>query len=424
MSHTVVSATESARIPRSEQEAIEIAHEVARRIAQAASDPARNRELPWEQAELLSRHGLTAIAVPRAHGGIGASVATVVEVVRIISTADGGVGQLLQIHNVMIRGVFEYPNATVRARLIADILAGKRFGNALAEVGGKNKFDTRTRVTRRADGSLVLNGRKFYATGCYLAEWISLSAGSDEGGVGILLHRDTPGLTLVDDWDAYGQQHSVSGSVVFEDIVLDENYVQFRGAGGPMKRTGLTFPQILHAAIDTGIAAGALQAGVNYLRNHARAWVESGVEQASQEPHVIRQIGDFAVDLRAAESVLKHAAELFDRHLVDEHDNDLQNELILSVATARALSDRASLRIGSEMFGLLGASSSLSKWNLDRFWRDARVHTTHDPIRWRLHHVGNYYLNGVDPGEYTAILARGEAQGLRAKNIAHDGSTA
>lgn len=416
MNHSVA-PTPSVRTLRSEQEAITVAWEVAHRIAQIATDSTRNRELPHEQAELLSQSGLTAIAVPKARGGLGASVATIVEVVRIISTADGGVGQLLQIHNVMIRGVFEYPNPAVRARLIGDILAGKRFGNALAETGGKNKFDTRTRVTRREDGKLVLNGRKFYATGCYLAEWISLSAGSDEGGVGVLLHRDAPGLTLVDDWDAYGQQNSVSGSVIFEDIVLDENYVQFRGAGGPMKRTGLTYPQILHSAIDTGIAAGALRAGVDYLHQHARPWVESGVEHAYEEPHVIRQIGDFAVELRAAESLLRDAARLFDRHLVDENDNDLQNELILAVASARALSDKASLRIASEIFGLLGASSSLSKWNLDRFWRNARVHTTHDPIRWRLYHIGNYYLNGVDPGEYTAVLARGEAQGLQPKNV-------
>ncbi|HEY1131020.1 MAG TPA: hypothetical protein VGF12_16555, partial [Roseateles sp.] len=72
--------------------------------------------------------------------------------------------------------------------------------------------------------------------------------------------------------------------------------------------------------------------------------------------------------------------------------------------TARSASDEASLRISSDMFSLLGANSSLTKWNLDRFWRNARVHTTHDPIRWRVHHVGNYYLNGVDPAEYGAAL--------------------
>jgi alkylation response protein AidB-like acyl-CoA dehydrogenase len=357
----------------------------------------------------LSSSGLTAIAVPAQFSGLGASVQTVVETVRLISTADGGVGQLLQIHNVMLRGIFAgYPDE-VRDRLIADVLAGKRFGNALAEVGGKNKFALKTRVERRADGQWVLNGSKFYSTGSYLAEWISLTAASEDGGVGVLLHRDTPGLTLIDDWQAFGQQNSVSGTVNFDNIVLDERYLTRRS--GPMKRTGLTFPQILHAAIDTGIAAGALQAAVEYLREHARAWVESGVERASDEPHVIRQIGEYAVALRGAESVLREAARVFDEHERDPENKALQDELILSVATARAHSDAASLKISSDLFSLLGASASLSKWNLDRFWRNARVHTTHDPIRWRLHNVGNYYLNGADPGEYTAVLNAKESQG-------------
>jgi hypothetical protein len=35
-----------------------------------------------------------------------------------------------------------------------------------------------------------------------------------------------------------------------------------------------------------------------------------------------------------------------------------------------------------------------AKYNLDRHWRNARIHTLHDPVRWKLHHIGNYILNG------------------------------
>jgi SfnB family sulfur acquisition oxidoreductase len=406
-------ASQASVVLISEEQAIAVAREIAQEIAAIAADSSQNGQLPRRQAELLSSSGLTAIGVPKQFGGLGASVQTIVETVRIISVADGGVGQLLQIHNVMLRGIFSGYSDEVRDHLIADVLAGKRLGNALAEVGGKNKFALKTRVERRADGKLVLNGSKFYSTGAYLAEWISLTATSDDGGVGVLVNRNAPGLTLVDDWDAYGQKNSVSGTVIFDNIELDEAYVVYRQ--GPMKRTGLTFPQILHAAIDTGIAAGALDAAVHYLNHHARPWVESGVEHANEEPHIIKQIGEYAVALRAAESLLRDAARVFDAHEQDPDNKELQDELILSVATARAHSDSASLKISSDIFSLLGASSSLIKWNLDRFWRNARVHTTHDPIRWRLHHVGNYYLNGVDPGEYTAILNAKQAEGATKK---------
>ncbi len=402
---------------KSEAEAIAVAKEVAKDIARLASDPTQNHELPRQQAELLSTSGLTAIGVPRQFGGLGASVATIVETVRLISVADGGVGQLLQIHNVMLRGGFPGYGAEFREHVIQDVLAGKRLGNALAEVGGKNKFSLKTRIEQREDGTWVLNGSKFYSTGSFLAEWISLTAAAADGGAGVLLHRDTPGLTLVDDWEAFGQQHSVSGTVIFDNIELD--VAQIARREGPMKRTGLTFPQILHAAIDTGIARGALEASIDYLNQHSRPWVESGVERATEEPHIIKQIGEYAVDLRASEALLSYAAGVFDQHDQDPENKELQDELILAVASARAQSDLASLKISSDIFSLLGASASLSKWNLDRFWRNARVHTTHDPIRWRLHHVGNYYLNGVDPGEYTAILNKKQAEGVAQANVAN-----
>lgn len=400
-----------------EEEAIQLAHLAAKEIAALAADEKQNNTIPHVQAEILSNYGLTAIYVPKHLGGLGASIKTVTEVVRIISIADGGVGQILQIHNVMIRGVFNRPDSEFRKKLIEDILQGKRFGNALAEVGGKNKFEHATRVEKTPEGKYVLNGSKFYSTGSYLAEWISLTAGSDTGPVGLLLNRNTPGLTLVDDWFAFGQKHSVSGTVRFENIEIDESLLPKPGApGGLMGRTGLTWPQILHAAIDTGIARGALEAAIAYLRNYSRPWVDAEVERAVDEPHIIKRIGEYAVAVRSAEALLRYAADVFDQHIQNPTDEKLQDELILAVASARSQSDHASLFISSDMFSLLGASSSLSKWNLNRFWSDARVHTTHDPIRWRIHHVGNYYLNDVPPDEYGAAIRAKRAELTAAAN--------
>lgn len=397
----------------SEKEALDIARKTAAEIRVLAADHTRNDKVPREQADILSRSGLTAILVPTELGGIGASVETVVEVVRLISAADGGVGQILQIHNVMLRGVFSRPDDEFRSRLLKDIFDGKRFGNALAEGKGKGKSGG-TVVSRTAEGKLVINGRKVFATGSLLAEWISISAVSDTGQpAGVLLNRNTPGLFLEDDWDAFGQQHSVSGSIRFENAPVDERFAPRANAeGGLPGRTGLTWPQILHAAIDTGIARGALEAATDYLRNHARVWVDADVEKAAQEHHIIKRIGEYAVAVRAAESLLRHAARTFDKHRTDPDNSALQDELILAVATARAKSDEASLFVGSDLFALTGANTSLRKWNLYRYWADARVHTTHDPIRWRIYHIGNYYLNGVPPDEY------GRAARLRKEELA------
>jgi len=305
-----------ARRLASEAEAIAAAHEVAAAIAPITRDHDREGEIPGEQLRLLSESGVTAIAVPKELGGLGASIETIVETVRIISTADGGVGQILQLHNVMIGGILASPDAAYRAFFAPRILAGERFGNALAEVGGKNKLDLRTILSPHDDGSYRLNGRKFYATGSYLAHWLSVGVATPEGGGrgNVIIPRDAPGLTVIDDWRAFGQRNTMSGTVIFEDVHVP---AFFSPRGRKPARTALTRAQILHAAIDTGIARGALTAAVDYLRNASRAWIESGEERIVDEPHVIKQVGEFENAVYAAELLLREAARAFDRQLAD-----------------------------------------------------------------------------------------------------------
>lgn len=392
-----------------EASAIAAAHQAAAQIATLSADPAGRKEVPHRQAEILARSGITAVGVPRGLGGIGASIATIVEIVRIISAADGGVGQLVQINNMMLRGLLRRPADALRDRIIRDVLAGKRLAHAAAETGGKTKFDTRTAAVRNAAGNWVVNGAKFYATGSFLAEWIFSSAKTEEGPISFIVHRDTPGVILDDDWHSFGQRHSMSGGVRFENLVLTAANLPPPEAVSQQQqpeRTGLTYAQIMHAAIDAGIARGALDAAIHYLRNNSNVWIDAEVEKAALEPMIIRRVGDYAVAVRVAESLLRDASELYDEYVAEGQPEALEDELILAVASARAKTDHASIWIGSDMFSLLGASSSYRKFNLDRFWANARVHTTHDPIRWRLHHVGNYYLNGIKPGEYNRVFTQ------------------
>ena len=58
---------------------------------------------------------------------------------------------------------------------------------------------------------------------------------------------------------------------------------------------------------------------------------------------------------------------------------------------------RMSLLVSEKLFELAGSRATLAEFNLDRHWRNARVHTLHDPVRWKYHAIGNYYLNDANP---------------------------
>ena len=55
------------------------------------------------------------------------------------------------------------------------------------------------------------------------------------------------------------------------------------------------------------------------------------------------------------------------------------------------------------LFELGGSQATLAEHNLDRHWRNARVHTLHDPVRWKYHAVGAYRLNGTLPARHSWI---------------------
>jgi len=284
-----------------------------------------------------------------------------------------------------------------RAFFLSRILAGQRIGNAMTESGTRSAAEIRTRLLPGPDGKYLLNGEKFYTTGSYTSHWFPVTALDAQGQfVFAFVNRRDPALTLLDDWRGVGQRGTVSGTARFRDLVVEERFVvRPRAHGQP--HSGNTFAQLLHAAVDTGIALGALQEAVRFLNEHSRAWPEAGVERSAQEPHVIKTYGELKVQQLAADALLRRGAEALDVLRANPDDRQAQTDAILAVHAARAQADLAALAAGSEIFALGGARASQEKWNLDRFWRNARTHTVHDPVRWQYHHIGDYFLNGVEP---------------------------
>jgi alkylation response protein AidB-like acyl-CoA dehydrogenase len=160
--------------------------------------------------------------------------------------------------------------------------------------------------------------------------------------------------------------------------------------------------QIIHAAIDLGQARGAFDAAVQFVRERSRPWIDAKVERAADDPLTIAQFGDLAVRLRAAEALLRRAGRFVDAAQAHSTDRSVA-EASVAVAEARALTTTVSLDAGSRLFELAGTAATLDGLGLDRFWRNARTHTLHDPVRWKYHAVGNFYLNDKLPPRHGAL---------------------
>ncbi|RKP49620.1 SfnB family sulfur acquisition oxidoreductase [Pararobbsia silviterrae] len=389
---------------RDDAHALDVARELAARFAPDAVARDRERRLPWAELDLLSTSGLLSITVPREYGGPEVSSATLATVIATIAAADGSLGQIPQNHFYALE-VLRVGGSDAQKRFFFErALAGDRFGNALAEIGHKD-FKRRTRLTRD-DNHFRIDGSKFYCTGAIFAHWIPTLVVADEDGRDVtylaIVPRQSDGLAIVDDWDGFGQRVTGSGSITFDHVYTDAAHIVPFLASFERPTTIGPVAQIMHAAIDLGIGQGAFDATLPFVRDHARPWIDSGLTHASDDPLTIRQVGEIAVQLRGAWALLRRAGRI-----VDAAKQTMTAETVaaasIAVAEARALTTTASLEAANALFELCGTSATLDGLGLDRFWRNARTHTLHDPVRWKYHAIGNFYLNDVLPPRHGAL---------------------
>ncbi|TIU68524.1 MAG: SfnB family sulfur acquisition oxidoreductase, partial [Mesorhizobium sp.] len=154
--------------------------------------------------------------------------------------------------------------------------------------------------------------------------------------------------------------------------------------------------QIIQVAVDTGIAQAAIDETVHFVRTRSRAWIDSGVANAWDDPYTIQAIGDLTLRLHAAQALLEKAGHAIDRAVAEPTAETVAHAQIVT-AEAKILSTEIAIAATNKLFELAGTRSTLAEHNLDRHWRNARTHTLHDPVRWKYSILGKYFLNGENP---------------------------
>ncbi|MBK4992292.1 SfnB family sulfur acquisition oxidoreductase [Pseudomonas sp. S37] len=387
--------TKGAHRLASEEEAISIAHRLAQSFSEGAAERDREGYLPIDEIDQYSQSGLWSLTVPKAYGGLGASYATVAWVTAIISGADSSIAQIAHNHLSLVSHIALDGTEVQKRELFELVLQGYRFGNAFSELHSRTVAEFATTVVD--DGEYVrVNGEKFYTTGALLAHIVPIVAVNDHGqGVLVFADRDTPGLSVVNNWSSFGQRTTASGAVKLDNVRVPRSRAivvtafDQHTAAGPVS-------QLIQAAIDVGIARRAIDETIDFVRHKSRPWIDSGKDRAADDPFTVQAIGDLKIRLHAAEALLERAGNKVDIALA------IPGEQTVALATtvtaeAKVLTTAIAIEATNKLFELAGTRSTLQANNLDRHWRNARVHTLHDPVRWKYFHIGNYYLNQINP---------------------------
>ncbi|MGE7958182.1 SfnB family sulfur acquisition oxidoreductase [Pseudomonas sp. NPDC089530] len=392
-----------AQVLRNDAQALQAAHELAAVARQQAARRDQQRKLPWAEIEHFTRSGLGSIAIPREYGGPQVSFVTLAEVFAIVSAADPALGQIPQNQFGILHLILGCATERQKKQLFQSVLEGWRIGNAGPERGTRNTLELKARITADGDG-YRLNGQKFYSTGALFAHWVAVKALNDDGRqVLAFVRRGTPGLRIIDDWSGFGQRTTASGTIVLNDVRVDADLVLDNWRINESPNIQGAVSQLIQAAIDAGIARAAIDDAISFVRERSRPWIDANVERASDDLYVIADIGKLKIELHAAEALLRKAGQVLDQVNAAPISAESAARASIAVAEAKVLTTEISLLASEKLFELAGSRATLAEFNLDRHWRNARVHTLHDPVRWKYHAVGSYQLNGTLPARHSWI---------------------
>ncbi|MGW7489670.1 acyl-CoA dehydrogenase family protein [Streptomyces sp. NPDC054786] len=385
--------------PEGPQGWIERAAEVAAVLATDAVARDRAGATPYAEVQLLKDSGLVTLLGPTAHGGAGQDWPTAYRGIREVAKADGSIGQLLGYHYL-----WNWAARLVGTREQWEHVEAEAARHQWFFGGAVNPRDKDV-VVRDEGETLAFTGQKSFSTGSKVSD-VTVLEGVLEGTgdhVFAIVPSDSAGLTFHDDWDNIGQRLTESGGVT-----LDGVRVPWSAAAGyvdkafvPRVYNTLNVPtiQLVFAHFYLGIAAGALETAAAYTRTKARSWLHGGHERAADEPYVIDVYGDLTGKLWAAEALADRVSEEGQRLHGDPDAVTAQDrgEFEVRVAAVKARATEVALEVTQRIFEVTGARSTASAEGLDRFWRNVRTHTLHDPVAYKRREVGRFVLDGELP---------------------------
>lgn len=375
------------------------AEEISADLASRGAELDRDGRPPLSEIVKLKNAGLLNALHAPAIGGGGLDWVDGLKLVRILARGESSIGQLLGYHFVNSQYIYWAIEDAARANALGTetVAKGLYWGAAV------NPRDPGLTLTRRGNG-YVLNGRKSFSTAARISDYINANATLDGKIASFAVPTNRPGYIANDDWDNIGQRLSDSGSVEFRDFpVYEEDLIGApaeEGAAPPVLASFNTpLIQLVFVNFYLGTAEGALAQAVDYVRTTTRPWVTSGVARAQDDPYILERVGEFTASVKAAAALADQAAGAVQAALsrgVDVTARE-RGEVAAEAYAAKVHATNVSLDITSRVFELTGARSTAESYRFDRYWRNVRTHTLHDPVFYKAKEVGEFVLNDKIP---------------------------
>jgi alkylation response protein AidB-like acyl-CoA dehydrogenase len=350
----------------------------------------------------LKAAGYLKMFVPAADGGGGLGLAEAAQLQRRLATAAPATALAVNMHLVWtgVAHVLGARGDTSLDFILRETAQGEVFAFGNSEAGNDSVlFDSRTEAVPVPGGGYSFTGRKIFTS--LSPAWTRLGIfGKDAtagDGAGELVHgfiaRETPGYTILPDWDTLGMRASQSNTTVLDGAVVPAERIFRKLPVGP-NADPLIFAifacfETLLAAVYTGIGERALTLGVEAVKR--RTSFKNGGRSYAQDPDTRWKVAEAAMAMDALYPQLSRVAADVD-DLVDHGSQWFPRLVGLKVRateTARAVVDLA-IRVS-------GGSSYFRGSELERLYRDVLAGMFHPSDDESAHNtVANAWLGPLE----------------------------
>lgn len=385
-----------------DQSPLQIAQQLTETFAQTAAARDKQGGNPKAERDLIRQSGLLGLSIPKQYGGQEADWQTIFKTIQIIARVDSSLAHVYGFHHLLIATVqlFSQPEQygpwfeqTARENLF--------WGNTL------NPLDRRTTAIKVAEKEYIFDGHKSFCSGSIDSDILLCSGYNDAGKLLIgVIPTARKGVSFLGDWNNMGQRQTDSGTSHFEQVKIHEDELLLNPGplSTPYSSLRPLIAQLIFVHMFLGVAEGAFEVAKQTVQTQ-KAWSKSLVEEAVNDPFTQKHFAEFYVQLESVRLLADKAIQTLQAawDLGNDLTAEQRGEVSVAIAIAKIAATNTSLYITQNIFQVMGARATTAKLNLDRFWRNVRTQTLHDPVDYKYQEVGEWVLTGKvpDPSFYS-----------------------
>ncbi|NOY79282.1 MAG: acyl-CoA dehydrogenase [Calditrichaeota bacterium] len=334
----------------------------------------REERYPREVWKKACENGLIGAFIPEAYGGAGVGVFENALITEQFSRVDLGVGSIgaatFGAENIILFGTEEQKKKYLPPLVNGEAISAGAYTepDAGTDVAG-------IKTTAKKDGSdYVINGSKMFITNGTICNFMIVLAVTNPEAEKrhqrqslILVEADREGITRTKIHGKMGIRASDTAEIVFDNVrVPQSNLIGQEGRGFYEVMQFFDVTRLMVAAQGVGLAQGALDLALKYVQERKTFGQPIIANQAVQF-----KLAEMATHIELARTLTYRAAWLADKGTPDPKLN----------AMAKFYSGQTAVWVANEALQLHGGYGYIDEYDIQRFYRDARILEIYEGVR-------------------------------------------